>query len=152
MSRSLKAAFLVAALVLAAQAIRPERTNPPEDRSLTLVAQRTVEPEVAALLDRACADCHTHRTRWPWYSEVAPASWLLAHDVEEGRGELNLSEWGRYPPDRQHKLLGEVCEDVESGEMPPAAYRFLHPEARLATEEARRLCEWARAAPRAPTP
>jgi hypothetical protein len=75
-------------------------------------------PEVAAILQRSCNDCHSNRTVWRWYSNVAPASWLVSHDVREGRDALNLSEWTRYAPQKQHKLMEEICEQVTEGEMP----------------------------------
>ncbi|HEY3446144.1 MAG TPA: heme-binding domain-containing protein [Myxococcales bacterium] len=143
-----RAAIAIGVLLLGAQLIRPARTNPAEDPAQTLAAQRPMEPAVAAVLARSCGDCHTHRTTWPWYSQVAPISWLLVHDVDEGRAELNLSQWGLYPPDRQRKLLGEICEDVEKGEMPPAQYLLLHPQARVRPEDARSLCAWVQAAQR----
>ena len=80
---------------------RPDRTNPPEDPSLTFASQQYVPATVSATLERACYDCHSNRTVWPWYSAIAPVSWLVADDVEEGRKHLNFSEWGTYTRKRQ---------------------------------------------------
>ncbi len=81
------------------------------------------------LARRACFDCHSNETRWPWYSNIAPLSWLIQRDVDEGRDELNWSEWG---PDEEGD---EGAETVLEGSMPPNAYRLLHPEARLTDQE-----------------
>ncbi len=83
-------------------------------------------PETRSTFVRACGDCHSNQTRWPWYSHVAPVSWLVAYDVEEGRSHFNVSEWGR--PENEGD---EAAELVQDGEMPPWYYLPMHPEARL---------------------
>lgn len=88
-------------------------------------------PETRALFVRACADCHSNQTRWPWYSHVAPVSWFVVHDVDEGRAHFNVSEWGR---DRRNEG-DEAAAMLLSGEMPLQAYTLVHPEARLTPEE-----------------
>ncbi len=101
----------VAALVLLIQAHRPERANPPVAAARTIEASLEVPSEVRALLNRSCTDCHSHRTAWPWYSQVAPVSWILASHVSEGRKHLNFSDWpGSHKP---QALLEEICEEVE---------------------------------------
>jgi mono/diheme cytochrome c family protein len=87
-------------------------------------------PETRALAERACFDCHSNETAWPWYSWVAPVSWLVEHDVEEAREHLNFSEF-----DRPQKDADEAAEEVEEGEMPLWFYKPLHAEARLSGEE-----------------
>lgn len=86
-------------------------------------------PATRELARRACFDCHSNETRWPWYSNIAPLSWLIQRDVDEGRDELNWSEWG---------LDGEGDESAETvieGSMPPSTYSLLHPEVRLSDQE-----------------
>jgi mono/diheme cytochrome c family protein len=97
------------------------RTNPPVTAEPPWDSPRTRE-----LFFRSCADCHSNETRWPWYSRVAPASWLVAHDVEEARSHFNVSEW-----DKPQKDADEAAEEVREGEMPLPRYLPLHPEARL---------------------
>ncbi len=98
-------------------------------------------PKTRELFDRACADCHSHRTKWPWYSNVAPVSWLVQHDVEEGREHFNVSLWGI-----QEKNEGnEAVESIEKGEMPMKTYVLLHPEANLSAEELKVLVAGLRA-------
>ena len=91
-------------------------------------------PETRALAVRACFDCHSNETVWPWYSNVAPVSWLIQRDVEEGRSKLNFSEWDRPP-----REVGEAAETVREGEMPPGYYEILHSTARLSESEVQSL-------------
>jgi mono/diheme cytochrome c family protein len=91
-------------------------------------------PETRGLFMRACADCHSNQTTWPWYSNVAPISWLLAHDVADGRKDFNISEWGR-PKNKGD----EAAKEVRKGEMPPWFYTPLHPQANLTPAERQRL-------------
>lgn len=96
--------------------------------------------QTRALVARTCFDCHSNETVWPWYSHIAPASWLMQRDVDEGRGHLNFSEW-----DRGRQEADEAVEVVQEGEMPPWFYLPLHPEARLSAEEKAALIEGLRA-------
>lgn len=115
-----------------------------DDRPGTAVTLDT-PPAITAALRDACWDCHSGSTVWPWYSRIAPVSWLVAHDVAEGREHLDLSTWSELRPARRAKLFGEIAEDVEKGEMPPALYRLAHPEARLDDATRSAIVAWARA-------
>jgi hypothetical protein len=86
------------------------------------------------LAKRACFDCHSNETQWPAYASVAPVSWLIQHDVDEGRAALNFSEW-----QRSQKEASESAKVVEEGEMPPAIYRLMHADARLSSTDLNRL-------------
>jgi hypothetical protein len=130
------------ALVVAAQVVRPSRTNPPVDPQKEITAHMQVDPAVMATLSRACNDCHSNRTEWPWYSNVAPVSWLVAHDVNDGREELNFSEWSASKEKEPGKLLGKICSEVTDGEMPMATYTLIHPQAKLTREEVQNVCRW----------
>lgn len=146
-ARGLARWFLVAAAVLlvAAQFLPVERTNPPADPRRDIVARLAAPAPVAAALDRSCRDCHAHQTRWPWYSRVAPVSWLVASDVRSGRRHLNFSEWAAYDTPKAAEKLNELCEEVRSGEMPDFAYTVLHRDARLSPSEVAAICGWASA-------
>lgn len=87
-------------------------------------------PRARELFFRSCGDCHSNQTRWPWYSRVAPVSWLVAHDVKGGRGHLNVSEW-----DRPQEDANEAAEELRDGEMPLTMYLIAHPGARLTGAE-----------------
>lgn len=91
-------------------------------------------PRTAQLVRASCGDCHGNRTTWPWYSNVAPMSWLVQKDVDEGRGVLNFSEWNRPQPG-----VGDLVDQVLSGEMPPTKYTILHSGAALSDAEKRAL-------------
>lgn len=121
----------------AAQAVGVDRRNPP------VTGDVGAPPAVAAVLRRACYDCHSNETVWPFYSAVAPVSWLLAHDVHEGRRELNFSTWSAERPARQRKRLEKTIAEVEEGEMPPWYYVLVHREARLDAEAQATLRAWA---------
>jgi hypothetical protein len=97
-------------------------------------------PEVRALAVRACYDCHSNETHWPWYSHVAPISWLVQRDTMEGRRDFNISEWNR--PQRKAK---KASKSVEKGEMPLFIYLPTHPKARLSPSERAQLIEGLRA-------
>ena len=128
-----------------AQFIRPARTNPEIDQSLALESHVQVEPKVAAILDRSCADCHSNQTRWPWYANVAPVSWFVIDHVNHGRSHLNFSEWGNYDASEQKDLLREICQEVKSGSMPLSSYTPLHPGSKLSAEDVKVLCDWSNA-------
>jgi hypothetical protein len=102
-------------------------------------------PEVKALLRRACADCHSGATVWPWYSHVAPVSWFVAHHVHEGREHLDLATLSAAKPKRRAKLAGEIAEEVDEHGMPLPSYLWLHPEARLTDAERKTIVDWANA-------
>jgi hypothetical protein len=139
----LKWTAIVLAIIFAGlQFIRPARTNPPVDEARTIQAQAHLTPEVAAILDRSCNDCHSNQTRWPWYSNVAPVSWFVINHVNVGRSEMNLSEWAEYSPDDQQGFLKKICREVKVGEMPLKSYLRLHHEAKLSSEDVQLLCDW----------
>ena len=135
-------AALVVVFVLL-QFTSPPRTNPPVAPGHDLMATNPPPPEIAALLHAACYDCHSDETRWPWYSHIAPVSWLVADDVTRGRERLNFSDWPRALPERAAKRLERISEEVDDKEMPPAKYTLLHPEARLTAGQREQLIHWA---------
>jgi len=99
--------------------------------------------EIAALLRAACYDCHSDETKWPWYSRVAPVSWRVADDVNRGRERLNFSDWPHEQPERAARRLERISEELDDGEMPPAKYTWMHPEARLTAGQREQLIHWA---------
>jgi len=122
------------AALLLAQLAPVSRTNPP------VVRDAEAPAEVKAILRRACYDCHSHETVWGPHTLVAPISWLAAHDVKEGREELNFSRWGDEAPGRVGRKLRHVLAD---GEMPPWIYVVAHPSARLSVADQEALRAWA---------
>ena len=120
-----------ALLVLGAQAVPygHVHSNPP-----VTLEPRWDSPATRELASQACFDCHSNETRWPAYSQVAPMSWLIQHDVDEGRAVLNFSEW-----QRPQKEASEAAEVLREGEMPPALYGLMHGHARLNAADRDRL-------------
>src|SRR5687767_9542075 len=132
-------------LLVIAQFKRPAQTNPASDPSLALESHLQLDPKVAAILDRSCNDCHSNKTRWPWYANIAPVSWFVIDHVNHGRSNLNFSEWGRYTPSDAEGMLLDMCEEVKSGAMPLSSYTPLHPGSKLSAEDIKVLCDWTRA-------
>ena len=120
------------------QVIPVTRSNPPATSEIV------VPVEVRTLLKRACYDCHSNETKWPWYSRIAPISWLIAHDVNDGRRHLNFSRWGELSTRQQGKKLKDIAKAIEEREMPPFYYLPVHPKARLSDQENTLLRDWAR--------
>ena len=133
--------ILICGLVVA-QFIRPAKTNPSEDPSLAIENHVQVDPNVSAILDRSCNDCHSNKTRWPWYTQVAPVSWFVINHVNEGRQELNLSEFGKYDKRRQLGKLRQICREVTNGAMPLSSYTPMHAGSKLSQDDVKTLCEW----------
>lgn len=140
MSAGIKMLGFAGVALVAIQVFPVDRSNPPENGPLIIQ-----DAQVADIFQRACADCHTNQTVWPWYSKVAPVSWWVADHVNEGRSHLNLSEWAALTPRRQDHALEEIAEVVEEGEMPLASYVRGHPEAKLTEAENQALIRWANA-------
>ena len=97
------------------------------------------------MIKASCFDCHSNETRWPWYSNVAPVSWLVADDVHTGRRHLNFSEWGKYPKSKQILKLGQIYEQVSKGEMPIAKYLYMHSDAKLSQADRDSITAWTEA-------
>lgn len=134
-----RVAVAAGVLLAAIQVVRPTHTNPVVDPARTLQGTLPSHPGVPVVA-RACENCHSNQTNWPWYSHVAPVSWLVAHDVKEAREALNFSEWAGYSAERQRKLLRESCSEVKEGEMPMSAYVLMHPEAKLTAGDVTAIC------------
>ncbi len=122
------------------QFTNPSRTNPPVVHDF--LAAETPPPPIAALFRGACYDCHSYETQWPWYSHIAPVSWLIANDVQGGRRHLNLSDWPVDDPERAAKRLGNASEELGYKEMPPSQYKIMHPAARLTDDQRQQLIQW----------
>ena len=141
-------AILFAGLSLAVIQFLPVKpgSNPAVIPGHTIEAGLDVPAPVESILNHACKDCHSHETRWPWYARIAPVSWMVAADVERARRAMDLSEWtvqaGARPSTAMGTLLA-ACAGVEAQRMPPAAYRRMHPEARLTAAQVEAMCGWA---------
>ncbi len=131
-----RSAGTFAALLLVAQLVPVDRSNPPVKLEIS------APPEIKVLLERSCYDCHSHETRWPWYAYVAPVSWWVVGHVQDARGDLNMTEWPGMDFERQQYHLGEMKEEVKLHNMPLPSYLLVHRDARLTDEERATIIYW----------
>jgi hypothetical protein len=138
--RKLAAIVATGMIALAAQLIRPSRDNP-------LVRGDLAAPtKIKLTLRRACYDCHSNETKWPWYSAIAPMGWLVSRHVHDARNHLNFSDWGDYvsDPGTAAEKFKAIAQTIGSRAMPPWYYRIAHQRSRLSTSDCDQLIEWAR--------
>jgi len=127
--------FFIALIVI--QFIPVDRTNP------GAISEINAPDDLKAIFRNSCYDCHSHETVWPWYSYIAPASWLLVSDVNEGREHLNFSKWNTLDRSKQTKLREEIWEEIREEKMPLWQYRILHPGSKLSQEQKNLIRNWA---------
>ena|SRR6202163_507325 len=140
MMRTLKSiAPLVAVAVIVGQ-VGTEHRAAVEPRNRGLRLSSNSEP--LQVLVRACGNCHSNHTDWPWYSHVAPVSWWIARHVREGREKLDFSEWETYSTMQKRDKLESMCGLISTGRMPPRMYTAMHPEAKLTDENKKAVCAW----------
>ena len=146
-SRIARGVFFACPIILASMQLLPgpSHTNPRVDARETLEANMPVPAPVSAMLKRACANCHSNETKWPWYTRMAPASWMIAKDVDGGRKAMNFSRWSSQSgrrPELAIATLTAACTDLQTGRMPKWNYRLLHPEAQVSPAEVAQFCTW----------
>ena len=137
MSKRGKILLVIVLALFGIQLVPIPRDNPP------VTAEIQAPDQVRSLLESSCYDCHSNQTVWPWYSHVAPVSWLVYRDVRKARDELNFSLWGEYTDRKRDHKLEEIEEYVSEGEMPLKIYLPLHPDARLSDADRQTLVDWA---------
>lgn len=129
------AGFILIVFAVAIQFIPINKINPPVNDSLNLVSTETISPEAQNLLKNACYDCHSNESNYPWYSNVAPISFVVENHIAEGREELNFSEYQSYTAQKKDRKLEEVIEALREGWMPLNEYVWLHGEADLTKDQ-----------------
>lgn len=136
-------AYVVLAALLALQLIRPEPNVSAEQPGPDdFIARYAPPPDVRTVLERACYDCHSNRTRYPWYAHVQPVGWWLAAHIEDGKAELNFSEFGRYSPREQGRKLNAISSELVDGTMPLPSYTWGHREAQLSAGQVDAVTAW----------
>lgn len=132
--------------LVAIQIFQPRRTNPSAAPSRSLPTRVNVPEDVYSALIHSCGDCHSNQTHWPWYSHVAPLSWVIMDDVNEGRRHMNLEDWEALEDSKEAKdrLVG-ICKEIQQKGMPPFSYRFVHKDTRLNPQEITSICSWSQA-------
>jgi len=128
--------IVIIVVLIGIQFVPVDKTNPP-------VTGEIKAPEnVMQILRNSCYDCHSNEVKWPWYSNVAPMSWLVAYDVDEAREHMNFSEWASYSTEDKAEDIEEIWEEVEEGNMPLWYYLPLHPEAKLSDNDKEIFKNW----------
>lgn len=138
------------AVFIALQFIQPARNQsgqvPPTDISRTGAIPanvRAMPANVRTILQNACYDCHSNNTRYPWYSYIQPVGWWLNSHIQEGKDNLNFSDFGSYSPRKQRTKFREIATSIDEGSMPPSSYTLFHRQARLTTADRKTLIQWA---------
>ncbi len=121
---------------------RPDKSTTTEVTPAHITKQLQVPANVEAIFKRSCYDCHSNHTTWPWYSSVAPASWLVADDVASGRKKMNFSDWTALSESKRESRLNEICEEIKADEMPLPKYLILHGDAKLSQADKDIICAW----------
>lgn len=121
---------------------RPDKTTTTEITPAHITKVMNVPSNVESILKRSCYDCHSDHTVWPWYTYVAPVSWLVADDVVKGRKKMNFSQWSKIPDSKKEARLNEICEEIKSDEMPMPKYLYIHGDAKLTQADKDILCKW----------
>lgn len=124
-------------ILVGAQLVPVERTNPPVEQDMPAPAH------VKAILKASCYDCHSNETVWPWYSKVAPVSWLVAADTSEGRDRLNFSTWNHFSAEQRQEIVAQVMKEIRKGQMPPKPYTLIHGDGKITPEKLAILEAWA---------
>ena len=128
--------LIILGIVIVIQFIPVKHTNPP-------VTEEMPAPDsVRTVLKTACYNCHSNKTEWPWYSYVAPVSWLVKHDVSEAREHMNLSTWDQYDRNDQQDFVEHIWKMVDKGDMPLWYYQIMHPESKLSAQQKQVLHHW----------
>lgn len=107
-----------------------------------LIRSQKMPSQVATLIQNACYDCHSSNTQYPWYNKIQPVSWYLEKHIQNAQQQFNFNNFEKYPINKQEKILRNMKTVIENKSMPPASYRFLHPESRLSKDERQLIVNW----------
>jgi len=129
-------------IFVAMQFYRPAKNVASETSVNDFLQVHNVSNDLSKTIKASCYDCHSNNTNYPWYAEVAPLSWWIAHHVNEAKEELNFSEWNAFSEKRKEKKLKEMIEELEEKEMPLKSYLPMHPEAELSDTQIKELTTW----------
>ncbi|MBT8190316.1 MAG: heme-binding domain-containing protein [Saprospiraceae bacterium] len=132
------------AILVIIQVFSIDKTNPPVDESIDFFSTTQIPGDVMGLLKHACADCHSYKTKYPWYTNIEPVSWWIKGHIDHGRGNLNFSEWGDYSKEDQVHFIRECIEVIEEKRMPLTIYALSHKEARLSDSDRQKMVEFFR--------
>jgi hypothetical protein len=139
-----KAIIVIIAILVIIQFFRIDKSNPPANMEKDFITITNPPTDMGIMLKESCYDCHSHHTKYPWYSNIAPVSWLLKEHVNNGRNHLNFSVWTDYKESKKNHKLDECIEMIETGEMPMKGYVLLHEEADLTDAQKKAMIDWFR--------
>lgn len=137
-----KIVFTLILAFIIIQFIKPAK-NQSTDHSKDITTVVTVPENVHAILQKACYDCHSNNTNYPWFDQIQPVMWWVTHHINEGKEHLNFSEFATYSTKKQTKKIDEIGDVVSDDEMPLESYTLMHKEARLTPEEKDLISNWA---------
>lgn len=137
-----KVLILVIVILIGIQFITIDKTNPPAEMEKDFISITNPPVDMGIMIKESCYDCHSHHTKYPWYADIAPVSWLLKEHVNNGRNHLNFSVWADYKESKKDHKLSECIEMVKTGEMPMKGYVMLHEEAEISHEQKMFMISW----------
>jgi len=137
-----KVLIIIISILVVIQFITIDKTNPVVDSSKDFITLTNPPQEIGMMIKSSCYDCHSHHTKYPWYTNVAPVSWIIKNHIDVGRSHLNFSAWSEYDSRKQNHQLEECIEVVENSEMPLIPYTLAHSEANLSDEQRKILVNW----------
>ena len=135
---------LLLILLVIAQFFQPQKNEGEVTTLEPFIAEVAPSNEVHQILKTACFDCHSNTTKYPWYSRITPVNYWMAHHIEEGKEELNFSDWASYSLKRKEHKMKEIWEEVEKGKMPIKSYTWTHTDAKLTQEQIQQVIDWAK--------
>ncbi|NQU52106.1 MAG: heme-binding domain-containing protein [Bacteroidetes bacterium] len=133
--------ILVSVAFVTMQFFHPEK-NLGEITINHILIKEKIPENIKAVIQNACLDCHSNQTRYSWYHSISPVSWMVNRHVEEGKKEINFSDWGEMDLFGKIETLEEICQELERKKMPLKSYVMMHKEAKLSDEQVAELCEW----------
>jgi hypothetical protein len=128
--------------LLIIQFIRPDKNIASGPYNNDIQKTFPMNKQVSESLQRACYDCHSNNSRYPWYNNIQPVAWWLQHHINEGKSELNFNEFATYTPQKQDHKIEEIAEAITDGWMPLGSYKFIHKESNLSEEEKQAIIAW----------
>lgn len=134
-----KVLFALLAVFIILQFFPVDKTNPPVNKNMDFLTIKKTPEDIALLIRNSCYDCHSNETKYPWYTNIQPFAWFIKDHIDEGREELNFSEFASYEPLRQAKKLRKSAHEAEEGEMPLESYTLIHQDAKLTPEQKQQL-------------
>ncbi|WPQ61448.1 heme-binding domain-containing protein [Chitinophaga sancti] len=138
-----KILIAILAIFIIIQFIRPKKNIASGPFPNSINQNHAIPEDVQAILTRSCYDCHSNNTHYPWYNNIQPVAWLLAHDINEGKKHFNFDEFNTYSISRRQRKLAELIDEIKMDEMPMGIYTVLHRNAVLSKAEKQKLINWA---------